>query len=71
MSCKHCTDPGGEACFPVYGIGPHRHEGEHWIGSTVMLDKAEWPTNYREDKDCPGMGVWWCPKCGEGKPDDA
>lgn len=73
MACEHCTDPDGECCFPVYGVGPHRHQGltgepGSWIGSTVMLPKEEWPENYQEDADCPGMGVWWCPHCGEGKP---
>lgn len=39
MSCEKCTDPDGEACFPVYGLGPHKHVGESFIGSTVMLEQ--------------------------------
>lgn len=70
MSCEYCTDPDGAPCFPIYGVGPHRHQGDSWIGSTVMLDKSEWPDNYREDPDCPGCGVYWRPQCGDGNPND-
>jgi len=68
MSCQHCTDPDGQACFPIYGVGPHRHEGGTIIGSTRMLPKEEWPANFEEDPECPGLGVWWCPECGDGSP---
>lgn len=73
MSCEKCTDPDGEACFPLYGVGPHRHELSDMfyplVGmKTVPLPPTEWPANYEEDPDCPGNGVWWCPYCGEGKP---
>jgi hypothetical protein len=70
MACEHCTDPDGASCVPYYGLGPHRHEGASIIGSTVMEPPENWPTNYREDPGCPGMGVWWCGQCGEGKADD-
>lgn len=73
MSCKHCTDPNGEACFPQYGVGPHTHEernGIPFFGSTKTLPREDWPDNYREDPNTPGLGVWWCPYCGEGKPED-
>lgn len=74
--CEHCTDPDGESCFPMYGMGPNRHEvapdaPNTWLGSTRPLPAVEWPSNYREDPDEPGMGVWWCEHCGYGKPDDA
>lgn len=76
MSCEYCTDPDGEPCFPMYGMGPHKHVGltddpRSFIGSTAHLPKEEWPSNYQEDPECPGMGVWWCEHCGEGKPDAA
>jgi hypothetical protein len=38
------------------------------IGSTVPLPAEQWPDGYTEDPDCPGMGTWWCPHCGSGKP---
>jgi hypothetical protein len=71
MSCEHCTDPDGMPCFPMYGVGPHKHVGTSIIGSTVLLPAEQWPENYQEDPDCPGLGVWWCPYCGDGKPADA
>jgi hypothetical protein len=70
MSCEFCTDPDGAACFPVYGLAPHRHVGTSMIGSTVTLPQKEWPANFTEDPECPGMGVWSCPNCGAGKHDD-
>lgn len=74
MSCEFCTDPDGLGCFPVYGVGPHKHVGvtddpNTWIGSTVHLPKDDWPENYQEDPDCPGMGTYWCPHCEDGKPE--
>lgn len=70
MACEHCTDPDGACCFPVYGIGPHTHRHGPVIGSTEPLPRDQWPTEgYTEDSDSPGMGVWWCPFCGAGKPE--
>ena len=70
MSCKHCTDPNGDPCYPQYGTGPHKSFDEHGNHFTEFLPKEEWPENYREDPDCPGCGIWWCPVCGDGKPED-
>lgn len=73
MSCEHCTDPDGVSCFPIYGVGPHIHEGRNGnplLGRTIPLPPDEWPDNYRESKDDPGHGVWWCPHCGDGKPEE-
>lgn len=69
MSCEHCTDPNGEVCVPFYGLAPHYHAGSKILGSTVTAPAAEWPSNFKEDPDCPGMGIWWCTRCGEGDPD--
>ena len=66
MSCEHCTDPDGYACLPQYGLAPHKHVGASFIGSTVILPKDEWPDNFVEDAECPGMGTWFCPECREG-----
>ena len=66
MSCHYCTDPDGLPCFPVYGVGPHTHDAR---GKTILDDKDSWPDNFKEDPDTPGLGVWWCPYCGDGKPD--
>lgn len=39
-------------------------------GRAIPPPSFEWPDNYQEDPDCPGMGVWWCPHCGAGKPQE-
>ena len=72
MACKHCTDPDGLPCFPQYGVGPHtcfyKYPGAT-LGQSQPLPREQWPENYMEDPDCPGHGVWWCPECGDGKPE--
>jgi hypothetical protein len=72
MSCQYCTDPDGSPCYPMYGVGPHtcfyKIPGAK-IGQSVPLPKEEWPENYQEDPDDPGMGTYWCQHCGEGKPE--
>lgn len=51
--------------YPYYGIAPHYHnlESGSFIGSTVFIDKKEWPKNFIEDKEEPGMGTYYCPDC--------
>jgi len=71
MSCEHCTDPDGCSCMPMYGLAPHRH-GQLTdkigvsFGGTALLPKEEWPDNFIEDAEIPGMGTWFCPWCREG-----
>lgn len=67
--CELCTDPDGAACYPHYGVGPHTHAAGTWKSEPMPQDR--WPINYREDAENPGHGVWWCPNCGCGKPNDA
>jgi len=69
MTCEHCTDPDGSPCFPVYGVGPHTHKPGSWM-TGEMLPPDSHPA-YREDPESPGHGVYWCPVCGDGKPEDA
>lgn len=77
MSCDHCTDPDGQPCFPQYGVAPHIHVNTGikeelfggWIHSTRYLPRSEWPTNFIPDPDDDRMGTYFCPKCGDGKPD--
>ncbi len=68
--CPSCTDPDtGEYLCPHYGVGPHTcyHKIPNAvIGQSQPLPKSEWPKNYVEDPDCPGMGIWYCPDCGNG-----
>lgn len=65
MTCEHCTDPDGQPCYPVYGVAPHRHDS---AGATVLLPRSEWPANFKQDASAHGLGTWWCPNCGDGKP---
>jgi len=62
MSCERCTDPDGIPCMPIYGLGPHAHTSNGIVFTGAM------PPGYTPDPDEPNMGVYWCPKCGEGKP---
>jgi hypothetical protein len=65
----------GHDRYPTYGIAPHIHDLSKtgsFIGSTKIKPKSEWPPNFVEDT-APGeegMGVYYCPKCLEGKPYD-
>lgn len=68
MSCEYCTDPDGVPCMPIYGVAPHTHDV---FGRTIPMPRDQWAGNFREDKDCPGMGLYWCQYCGDGKPNDA
>ena len=70
MACDYCTDPDGLPCFPMYGQGPRRHEQGPVSGRAIPLPSSEWPDNYLEDPEWPGMGTWWCPHCGDGKPQE-
>lgn len=73
MSCEFCTDPDGQPCYPIYGVGPHTHAGvgeNPLLGPTQPLPREHWPANFRENPEEPGHGLWWCPQCGDGKPDD-
>jgi len=68
MSCEYCIDENGENCYPMYGLAPHKHiGGEQGLFSTVMLPKEQWPSNFEEDPQCPGLGIWSCKHCGKGK----
>jgi len=72
LTCELCTDPDGKPCFPVYGIGPHAHAvapnapSGLIMGSTVLLEQVA--VGFTPDPDAPGMGTWWCPNCGSGRP---
>lgn len=75
VECWHCMDG---ACYPDYGMAPHRHVGENIIGSTQTEPQSEWPDNFEPDWDGiheseranytgPMQGLWYCPKdCEHG-----
>lgn len=67
MSCEFCTDPDGEPCFPQYGLGPHTHHFDEKGIHTHFDEQQECPV-FTPSQEEPGMGVYWCPKCGDGKP---
>lgn len=58
MPCEYCDDGEGRSVYPYYGMAPHRHEGSEMVGSTVIAPKEEWPENFCEDGEEPGLGVW-------------
>jgi hypothetical protein len=70
MSCDQCTDPDGESCFPMYGHGPHTHEAGLILGSTQIVLTEQVAPGFTPDPAEDGMGWWWCPSCGDGKPDE-
>ncbi len=71
MSCPMCTDPDGQPCMPQYGLAPHTHDlADGWIGSTRLLPREQWPSNFRLEPGCDRLGIWWCGHCGEGKPEE-
>lgn len=72
--CEHCMNPDfpEDGCsFPDYGVAPHVHDFSatgSWIGSTRLLPREQWPSNFVEDPDAPGLGTYThCPMCGRGK----
>jgi hypothetical protein len=72
VSCEFCTDPDGFACFPQYGVAPHvcfyKIPGAS-VGQSQLLPESEWPENFMPDPEAPGLGTYWCPHCGDGKPE--
>jgi len=62
---KKCPECDGEGSW--YGMAPHQHivhqEKPMFIGSTKSVDKKEWPDNFWEDPEAPGLGVWSCTNC--------
>lgn len=67
--CPMCDDGDGCCIYPYYGVAPHTHDTRHgWIGSTVLKPREDWGSNFREDPECPGQGVYMrCPVCGHGE----
>lgn len=68
--CPMCDDGDGGCVYPYYGVAPHFHDTDKsgWIGSTVLLPKEEWGSNFREDPECHGSGTYMrCPACGRGE----
>lgn len=67
--CKECDDGDGICVYPLYGLAPHIHrrdrEGQIIIGGTIIDAPETWPSNFDEDKEAPGCGVYThCLNCG-------
>ena len=70
MACEYCTDPDGKPCFPQYGLAPHLHgTGPGFPFGTFFKPRELWLSNFKEDPDSPNHGTYWCPECGDGKPE--
>lgn len=56
---------GEEECTCHYGLAPHTHDlsGGSFIGSTREISKDQWPSNFTEDPEEPGLGFWTCDNC--------
>lgn len=72
--CEHCMNPDAPeegSWFPHYDVAPHVHElsgDSGFLGSTRLLPREQWPSNFREDPETPGCGVYThCPMCGRGE----
>lgn len=68
MNIKKCPDKSmveyGECIYPYYGLAPHTHtikNGKIIIDGTKILDKNNYPDNFREDPEAPGCGGYHCP----------
>ena len=64
--CPICSGEG-----KWYGMAPHRHNLKKtgsFIGSTEILDKKEWPSNFIPDLETGShQGIWTCERCnGDG-----
>lgn len=68
------TDEYDDGCWCHYGHGPgvkcgfmQTVEGSSPPGvllpPTAPAPREEWPANFREDPECPGLGVWTCDAC--------
>lgn len=59
--CKYC-----EGIGYWYGVAPHIHDMEATgsiIGSTKILPKKLFPSNFKEDPECEGCGTYSCTHC--------
>jgi hypothetical protein len=68
MSCKHCTNEDGEVLLPAYGPAPHicyYKIPRAIIGQSIVLPHEQWPDNFIEDPEVPGLGVYFCHSCGK------
>jgi hypothetical protein len=56
--------------YPYYGQALHRHfidlsaRGLAWSSCSVPRD--QWPDNFVEDPESPGLGAYYCPTCRRG-----
>lgn len=63
--CEMCDDGDGRCVFPYYGVAPHTHAAGPMLGSTRLLPREDWPANFTEDAEEPGLGTYThCPHCG-------
>ena len=65
--CPQCDDGDGNCVYPAYGVAPHIHDAGPMIGSTVIVSRDQWPTNFEEDSDLEysGCGTYThCLHCG-------
>ena len=47
-----------------FGVEHHTPKGAFIFARRDPAPRETWPSNFREDPDCPGLGTWFCPSCG-------
>jgi hypothetical protein len=72
--CDECED----GIYPHYGAAPGTTcgfmrmvadiqagvpEPKYIAGFSDPAPHEEWPPNFHEDPECPGLGVYECPRC--------
>jgi hypothetical protein len=59
--------------YPYYGVAPHQHDMAKtgtFLGSTVLEPPSKWPKNFRPDPEGDSCGMYYCPTCLSGMPQD-
>lgn len=59
--CHYGHGPGVKCSFMQAVEGSIPADVLAW--PTAPSPREEWPPNFREDPECPGLGTWICDRC--------
>ena len=68
MPCEHNTGSAEHHRYPYYAV--MRPVYDYTPEGALQEVIAEWPDNFTADPVHIGMGIYHCPVCGHGKPND-